>query len=126
MHVSYGLPIEHIHILMRARRYWQYLHVMCFAAPVGFVICFWRRTDAKWFLVFYATAACVYSRMLFRMGIHATYAYHHARPDMHSPVGRPCDTGLSPRARAADKHSQCEFGHMRSRMRACRQATQSG
>lgn len=37
-----------------SQAYWQYLHVMCYIAPIGFVQILWDRTDAKYFLTFFS------------------------------------------------------------------------
>ena len=50
----------------RASRYWQYLHALCYAAPVGFVAVLFRRRDASWFLIAFAIAACVRGAVVYR------------------------------------------------------------
>ena len=37
-----------------SQAYWQYLHVMCYIAPVGFFQVLWDRNDSKYFLIFFA------------------------------------------------------------------------
>lgn len=37
-----------------SQAYWQYLHVMCYIAPVGFLQVMLDRNDAKYFLIFFA------------------------------------------------------------------------
>eukprot|EP00292_Cryptomonas_paramecium_P007625 CAMPEP_0113686126 /NCGR_PEP_ID=MMETSP0038_2-20120614/15104_1 /TAXON_ID=2898 /ORGANISM="Cryptomonas paramecium" /LENGTH=344 /DNA_ID=CAMNT_0000606389 /DNA_START=313 /DNA_END=1344 /DNA_ORIENTATION=+ /assembly_acc=CAM_ASM_000170 len=51
-----------------AKAYWQYLHYMCYAAPVGFSrALLHRRTDADLFLVLYAVIAYFFSSKMVRL-----------------------------------------------------------
>ena len=31
--------------------YWRYLHYSCLVAPLGWLLCFWKPTNAKIFLI---------------------------------------------------------------------------
>ena len=47
--------------------YYQNLHFIYYAAPVGFIISLFRRTDANLFLIFYAIAAYYFSSKMARL-----------------------------------------------------------
>mmetsp|Transcript_20649 Transcript_20649/g.43399 ORF Transcript_20649/g.43399 Transcript_20649/m.43399 type:complete len:811 (-) Transcript_20649:77-2509(-) len=51
----------------RPEAYWHYLHYMCYFSPIGFLMCCFRRTDAKYFLVFYAVIAYFFSLKMVRL-----------------------------------------------------------
>lgn len=50
-----------------ADAYWQYLHVMCYAAPVGFFMLLSRRNERSLFLVFYALVAYYFANRMARL-----------------------------------------------------------
>jgi dolichyl-diphosphooligosaccharide--protein glycosyltransferase len=47
--------------------YWQYLHILCFLAPLGFVFMMFRFGDASSFLFVYAFAAYFFSHKMVRL-----------------------------------------------------------
>lgn len=47
--------------------YWQYLHMLCFMAPIGFFMVLFRFGDASCFLVVYAAAAYFFSHKMVRL-----------------------------------------------------------
>jgi dolichyl-diphosphooligosaccharide---protein glycosyltransferase len=47
--------------------YWQYLHNVCYVGPIGFIACFHKKTDAKWFLILYACVAYYFSAKMVRL-----------------------------------------------------------
>jgi len=50
-----------------SQAYWQYLHVMCYFAPPGLVMCLRNRTDAKYFLMAFACVAYYFSIRMMRL-----------------------------------------------------------
>mmetsp|Transcript_38477 Transcript_38477/g.62276 ORF Transcript_38477/g.62276 Transcript_38477/m.62276 type:complete len:795 (-) Transcript_38477:40-2424(-) len=50
-----------------ANAYYQYLHFACYLAPLGFVLCLFGRTDAKYFLILYAIIAYFFSAKMVRL-----------------------------------------------------------
>jgi len=50
-----------------ADAYWQYLHFMCYAAPVGFFILLSRRHERSLFLIFYALVAYYFANRMARL-----------------------------------------------------------
>ena len=40
---------------------------VCYVGPIGFVACFYKKTDAKWFLVMYAMVAYYFSAKMVRL-----------------------------------------------------------
>jgi dolichyl-diphosphooligosaccharide--protein glycosyltransferase len=50
-----------------AQAYWQFLHYMCYVAPIGFVISLLRRTDSNIFLVCYGVVAYFFSSKMSRL-----------------------------------------------------------
>jgi len=49
------------------RAYWQYLHQMCYLAPLGFIMCLIDPTEAKWFLILYAAVTYYFSAKMNRL-----------------------------------------------------------
>mmetsp|Transcript_7494 Transcript_7494/g.12422 ORF Transcript_7494/g.12422 Transcript_7494/m.12422 type:complete len:946 (-) Transcript_7494:60-2897(-) len=47
--------------------YWQYLHMLCFMAPIGFFMVLFRFGDSSCFLFVYATAAYFFSHKMVRL-----------------------------------------------------------
>ena len=47
--------------------YWQYLHILCFLAPMGFFFTLFRFGDSACFLFVYATAAYFFSHKMVRL-----------------------------------------------------------
>uniref|UniRef100_A0A7S1GAA0 dolichyl-diphosphooligosaccharide--protein glycotransferase n=1 Tax=Bicosoecida sp. CB-2014 TaxID=1486930 RepID=A0A7S1GAA0_9STRA len=50
-----------------ADAYWQYLHAMCYFAPIGFCIALVARNERKLFLTFYAMVAYYFSNRMARL-----------------------------------------------------------
>merc|ERR1711871_1446638 len=50
-----------------AQAYWQFLHYMCIAAPIGYFMSFSQRTPGKIFLILYATVAYTFASKMSRL-----------------------------------------------------------
>jgi len=49
------------------RAYWQYLHYTCYLGPIGFVLCLRKPSDAKCFLLLYASVTYYFSAKMNRL-----------------------------------------------------------
>jgi dolichyl-diphosphooligosaccharide--protein glycosyltransferase len=50
-----------------SQAYWQYLHIMCYFAPIGMFMCMWKRSDSKYFLTLFALVAYYFSIRMMRL-----------------------------------------------------------
>lgn len=49
------------------RAYWQYLHYMCYLAPIGFGLSLAKPSDSKWFLIIYSAVTYYFSAKMNRL-----------------------------------------------------------
>jgi dolichyl-diphosphooligosaccharide--protein glycosyltransferase len=53
-----------------SQAYYQYMHLICYVAPIGWGLCLWKdRSDSKFFLVFYGYIAYFFSSKMARLVI---------------------------------------------------------
>jgi dolichyl-diphosphooligosaccharide--protein glycosyltransferase len=50
-----------------SQAYWQYLHLMCYFAPVGFIMCLQKITDSKSFLLIFTVVSYYFSIKMMRL-----------------------------------------------------------
>lgn len=61
------LGCTHLYQATKPEAYWIYFHLVFYATPIGFVMALLKRTDARWFLIFYTVLAAYFSRKMVRL-----------------------------------------------------------